>query len=438
MSFRCIVMGAAGRDFHDFQTFFVSHPDFRVVCFTAEQIPYIDQRSFPRSLAGPGYEEDIPIYNEGRLEELIRAHKVEFVFLSYSDLAHADVMHKACRVQAAGASFALLGPNHTMLHSDKPVVAVTAVRTGAGKSPISQLIAGHLVKGGRRAGVLRHPMPYGDLEKQAVQRFATADDLDLHECTVEEREEYAPYVERGLTIFAGVNYAGILAAAEAESDVILWDGGNNDTPFVRPKLWIAVLDALRPGHEVSFYPGETNFRGADVLVINKVDQQHDPRELQDMLGRIAAIRPDATVITAALEVVGDETLVRGKRVLVIEDGPTTTHGGMAYGAGHVFARRAGAAELIDPRPHAVGSIAETLAKYPHVTEILPAMGYSDEQRADLAETIRRARPDVVIDASPARVAKLLKIDLPLVQVDYRFAQRSGPPLLDLVEQAIRG
>jgi len=436
MSFRCIVMGAAGRDFHDFQTFFVSHPDFRVVCFTAEQIPYIDQRSFPRSLAGRGYEEDIPIYNEGRLEELIAKHDIDFVFLAYSDLHHADVMHKAARVQAAGASFGLLGPKHTMLKSTKPVIAVTAVRTGAGKSPISQLIAGHLVRGGRPAGVLRHPMPYGDLEKQAVQRFATAADLDEHECTVEEREEYAPYVERGLVIFAGVNYAGILAAAEAESDVILWDGGNNDTPFVKPKLWIAVLDALRPGHEVAYYPGETNFRGADVLVVNKVDQA-DPRELQAMLDRIAALRPDATVLTADLAVVADETQIAGKRVLVIEDGPTTTHGGMAFGAGHVAARRAGAAALIDPRPHAVGSIAAMFEKYPHVTEVLPAMGYSDEQRADLAETIRRANPDVVVDASPARVARLLKIDLPVVQVDYRFDQRSGPPLLDLVEAAIR-
>lgn len=437
MSFRCIVMGAAGRDFHDFQTFFRSHPDFRVLCFTAEQIPFIDQRKFPKSLAGPDYDEDIPIYNEGRLEELIHEYRAEFVFLSYSDLPHAEVMHKASRVQAAGASFVLLGPNHTMLESTKPVVAVTAVRTGAGKSPISQLVAGHLVKGGRRAGVLRHPMPYGDLEKQAVQRFATEADLDDHECTVEEREEYAPYVERGLVIFAGVNYQGILDAAEGESDVILWDGGNNDTPFVRPKLWIAVLDALRPGHEVGFYPGETNFRAADVLVVNKVDQA-DPAELDRMMSRIAAERPDAAVITAELAVVADEDAIRGKRVLVIEDGPTTTHGGMAFGAGHVVARRAGAAELVDPRPHAVGSIAATLAKYTHVTEILPAMGYSDEQRADLAETVRRAAPDVVVDASPARVARLLGIDLPVVEVDYRFSQRSGPDLLDLVEAAIKG
>jgi len=435
MSFPCIVMGAAGRDFHDFQTFFRSHPDFRVVCFTAEQIPFIDQRKFPRSLAGPDYDADIPIYNEGRLEEMIHEHDVEFVFLSYSDLPHAEVMHKASRVQAAGASFVLLGPNHTMLHSDKPVVAVTAVRTGAGKSPISQLLAAHLVKGGRRAGVLRHPMPYGDLERQRVQRFATEADLTDHECTVEEREEYAPYVERGLTIFAGVDYASILAAAEAESDVILWDGGNNDTPFVRPRLWIAVLDALRPGHEVGYYPGETNYRAADVLVVTKVDQA-DPGQLDTMLSRIAVERPDAALITAELAVVADEAALAGKRVLVIEDGPTTTHGGMAYGAGYVVARRAGAAELVDPRPFAVGSIAATLAKFPHITEILPAMGYSDQQRADLAETVRRAAPDVVVDASPARVGRLLGITLPLVEVNYRFVQRSGPDLLGLVEQAI--
>ncbi|PKN58946.1 MAG: GTPase [Deltaproteobacteria bacterium HGW-Deltaproteobacteria-14] len=435
MTFRCIVMGAAGRDFHDFQTFFRSHPDFRVVCFTAEQIPFIDQRKFPRSLAGPGYAEDIPIYNEGRLVELIREHQVEFVFLSYSDLPHAQVMHKASIVQAAGASFVLLGPDHTMLQSSKPVIAVTAVRTGAGKSPISQLLAAHLGASGRPAGVLRHPMPYGDLERQRVQRFATAADLDSHECTVEEREEYAPYVERGLVIFAGVDYASILAAAEAESDVILWDGGNNDTPFVRPTLWIAVLDALRPGHEVGYYPGETNYRAADVLVVNKVDQA-DPAELDRMLSRIAADRPDAALITADLGVVADEAALKGKRVLVIEDGPTTTHGGMAFGAGYVLARRAGAAELVDPRPFAVGSIARTLEKYPHITEILPAMGYSDEQRADLAETVRRAAPDVVVDASPARVGRLLGVTLPVVEVDYHFVQRSGPDLLGLVDAAL--
>ena len=435
MPFRCIVMGAAGRDFHDFQTFFRSHPDFRVVCFTAEQIPFIDQRKFPRSLAGPDYAEDIPIYNEGRLVELIREHRVEFVFLSYSDLPHAEVMHKASIVQAAGASFVLLGPDHTMLQSSKPVIAVTAVRTGAGKSPISLLLAAHIGASGRPAGVLRHPMPYGDLERQRVQRFASAADLDSHECTVEEREEYAPYVERGLTIFAGVDYASILAAAEAESDVILWDGGNNDTPFVRPRLWIAVLDALRPGHEVGYYPGETNYRAAHVLVVNKVDQA-DPVELDRMLSRIAADRPDAALITADLGVVADEAALKGKRVLVIEDGPTTTHGGMAFGAGHVVARRAGAAELVDPRPFAVGSIARTLEKYPHITEILPAMGYSDEQRADLAETVRRAAPDVVVDASPARVGRLLGVTLPVVEVDYHFVQRSGPDLLGLVDAAL--
>lgn len=435
MPFRCIVMGAAGRDFHDFQTFFRSHPDFRVVCFTAEQIPFIDQRKFPRSLAGPDYAEDIPIYNEGRLVELIREHRVEFVFLSYSDLPHAEVMHKASIVQAAGASFVLLGPDHTMLQSSKPVIAVTAVRTGAGKSPISLLLAAHIGASGRPAGVLRHPMPYGDLERQRVQRFATAMDLDRQECTVEEREEYAPYVERGLTIFAGVDYASILAAAEAESDVILWDGGNNDTPFVRPRLWIAVLDALRPGHEVGYYPGETNYRAAHVLVVNKVDQA-DPAELDRMLSRIAADRPDAALITADLGVVADEAALKGKRVLVIEDGPTTTHGGMAFGAGHVVARRAGAAELVDPRPFAVGSIARTLEKYPHITEILPAMGYSDEQRADLAETVRRAAPDVVVDASPARVGRLLGVTLPVVEVDYHFVQRSGPDLLGLVDAAL--
>ncbi len=425
----CIVMGAAGRDFHDFQTFFRAHPEYRVVCFTAEQIPYIDQRSFPRELAGPGYDADIPIHPERQLASLIREHAVELVFLSYSDLAHADVMHKASRVQAAGASFVLLGPGQTQLRSSKPVVAVTAVRTGAGKSPLSQAIAAHLVSTGKRAGVLRHPMPYGDLLRQRVQRFATASDLDLHACTVEEREEYAPYVERGLTVFAGVDYAAILKAAEAESDVILWDGGNNDTPFVRPDLWICVLDALRPGHEVAYYPGETNFRAAGVLIIAKVDGA-EPEALKAIRARIARERPDATVIESDLVLRLDAAAVRGRRALVIEDGPTITHGGMPHGAGAVAARRSDASELIDPRAHAVGSLVQTFASFPHIGPVLPAMGYSDAQRQDLRDTILAAAPDVVVDASPARVGRLLDLELPVVEVSYVFAQRSGPDAPD--------
>ncbi len=433
--FRCIIMGAAGRDFHDFQTFFRAHPEFRVVCFTAEQIPYIDQRTFPKSLAGPDYDQDIPIYPEARLDELIDKHDVELVFLAYSDLAHPDVMHKASRVQAAGASFALLGPRHTQLISTKPVLAVTAVRTGVGKSPLSQAVVEDLVGRGKRVGVLRHPMPYGDLERQAVQRFATAEDLDTHECTIEEREEYQPYIERGLVIFAGVDYEAILRTAEAESDIILWDGGNNDTPFVKPDLWITMVDALRPGHEVAYYPGETNFRAADLLVISKVDNA-TAEDLAGIRERIAELNPKAAVAEIGLDIVIDGDAIRGKRVLAIDDGPTITHGGMAYGAGSVAAEQHGAAELIDPKPHAVGSVAATYAKYTHIGPVLPAMGYSDEQRAELAETIRRAAPEVIVDGSPARVGRLLGLEIPVIELRYVLAQRSGADILTTVAKAL--
>ena len=436
-TFRCIIMGAAGRDFHDFQTFFRDRPGFRVVCFTAEQIPFISARSFPKVLAGPGYDSDIPIYDESALPGLIAEHDIDFVFLSYSDLAHADVMHKASIVQAAGASFGLLGPKHTQLDPTRPVISVTAVRTGAGKSPISQAITRHLTATGRRVGVLRHPMPYGELSRQIVQRFATLEDLDRHECTVEEREEYAPYVEQGLVIFAGVDYGQILTAAEAESDVILWDGGNNDTSFVRSGLRIVIVDALRPGHEVGWYPGETNFRSADVIVVSKVDGA-DEATMAVIRERIAAIRPEAAVIEAGLEVeTEDPAAIAGRRVLVIEDGPTVTHGGMAYGAGWVAARAAGAGEIIDPRPGAVGTVAEAFANYPHLEAVLPALGYSADQRAEMAETIRRAEPDVVVDASPAGIARSIDIDVPVVRIRYRFAPRTGPDLLALVDAYLK-
>ncbi|PIE15968.1 MAG: GTPase [Proteobacteria bacterium] len=435
--FRCIIMGAAGRDFHDFQTFFRAHPEFRVACFTAEQIPYIDQRTFPKSLAGPDYDEDIPIFPEARLDELIAEHDVELVFLAYSDLHHRDVMHKASRVQAAGASFALLGPRHTQLASTKPVLAVTAVRTGAGKSPLSLAVAEDLVARGERVGVIRHPMPYGDLDKQAVQRFATNDDLDRHACTIEEREEYQPYIERGLVIFAGVDYEAILRAAEAESDVILWDGGNNDTPFIKPDLWVTVVDALRPGHEVAYYPGETNLRAADLLVISKVDAA-EPEALAGIRARVARLNPTAEVVEVGLDIVVDGDAIRGKRVLAIDDGPTITHGGMAFGAGSVAAEEHGAAALIDPKPFAVGSVAATYAKYTHIGPVLPAMGYSDDQRAELAETIRRAAPELIVDGSPARVSRLLGLDIPTVELRYVLAQRTGDDLFETIASRLKG
>ena len=435
--FDCIIMGAAGRDFHDFQTFFRTHPDFRVRCFTATQIPFIDERRFPKELAGDDYNEDVPIHLEAELPDLIERYGAQFVFLSYSDLAHVDVMHKASLVQACGASFVLLGPDHTQLRSKRPVLSVTAVRTGAGKSPISQAIAAHLVGRGHRVGCLRHPMPYGDLRKQAVQRFASVEDLDQHDCTVEEREEYEPYVARGLIIFAGVDYARILEAAEAESDLILWDGGNNDMPFVRSDLRIVVADALRAGHELSFYPGETNFRSADVLVINKVGAA-TAEQLMTVRRHAAVHAPKAIVIESDLAVnVAEPEAIRGRRVLVIEDGPTTTHGHMPSGAGMIAAQRYGAREIVDPRPFAVGSVKKAYDAYPHMAAVLPALGYSDEQRRELAETIAQAAPDVVIDASPARIERVLELHIPVVTVTYAFDQKSGPPLLGLVDDMVK-
>lgn len=430
--FNCIIMGAAGRDFHDFQTFFQNNPQFHVRAFTATQIPFIDARSFPKQLAGPHYEHDIPIIPEEQLPELIEEHAVDFVFLSYSDLPHEQVMHKAALVQSCGASFALLGPRHTQLRSSKPVIAVTAVRTGAGKSPLSQFLARDLTQNGHRVGVIRHPMPYGDLTRQQVERFATPDDLDRYNCTVEEREEYEPYVEQGLTIFAGVNYSAILSAAEAESDVILWDGGNNDFSFIRPDLSIVVADALRPDHETTFYPGETNFRAANVIVINKVLKA--PSKNIDLIrNNITQLNPNAVVIEADLQITLDNPeQVAGKKVLVVEDGPTLTHGGMPYGAGTLAAQKHNAAELIDPRPCAVGTIADAFQIFPHMQNVLPALGYSKQQCEELSQTIHAAQPDLVVDASPARLDRLLNLTIPLVRVRYQFQQTSGPSIQELV------
>jgi predicted GTPase len=439
MPFRCIIMGAAGRDFHDFQTFFRDHHEFRVVAFTAAQIPFIEARAFPRELAGPRYPSDIPIHPESELPRLIRELTADFVFLAYSDLSYAEVMHKASLVQAEGAGFALLGPRQTQLVSARPVISVTAVRTGAGKSPIAQAVARDLASRGVRAAVLRHPMPYGDLRRQAVQRFADEADLARADCTIEEREEYEPYVEAGLVVFAGVDYRAILAAAEREAEVILWDGGNNDYAFVRPDLSIVVADALRPGHETSFHPGETNVRMADVVVVSKVSGA--PAEAVAAVRRsVQLLAPRAHLVEADLAIAVERPeRIAGRRVLVVEDGPTVTHGGMSHGAGLVAARRCGAAEVIDPRPFAVGTIAEAYARYPHMGPILPALGYSSEQRAELVETIARSRPDLVLDASPSRLERFLDLRVPVVRVGYRFEQLSGPPLLGLVaEVAERG
>jgi predicted GTPase len=431
-AYNCLIMGAAGRDFHNFQTFFRERPEFRVRAFTAAQIPFIELRVFPRCLAGPLYDSDIPIYPESQLPDLIRRLEIDFVFLAYSDLSHEEVMHKASLVQACGASFSLLGPRHTQLATRQPVIAVTAVRTGAGKSPLSQFLAKEITSRGPRVGILRHPMPYGDLQRQAVERLTNFEDLQRFECTVEEREEYEPYLEAGLTVFAGVDYAQILARAEAEADILLWDGGNNDFSFLCPTVSICVVDALRPGHETTYYPGETNLRMADVIVINKVGQA-DARDLAAIRNRIATFRSEAIVIESDLEVAAsDPALIGGKRVLVVEDGPTLTHGGMSYGAGTIAARRFGARELVDPRATAVGSIADAYQQYPHLHNVLPALGYSDQQRRELAETIEASGAEVVVDASPCRLDRLLNLSLPMVRVRYRFAQLSGPPLVENV------
>jgi predicted GTPase len=426
--FNCIIIGAAGRDFHDFRTFFIDHPEFRVCAFTATQIPYIAQRSYPRALAGDAYDADIPIYDEQELPGLIAGLNIDFVFFAYSDLPHIEVMHKASIVQAAGASFVLLGPKQTMLKSSKKVVSITATRTGAGKSPLTQWLALALREAGMRAITLRHPMPYGNLGRQAVQRFADPADLDYHNCTIEEREEYEPYVRQGLVIFAGVDYQAVLRAAEDEADIILWDGGNNDFPFLEPDLSIVVSDALRAGHGLDYYPGETNFRSADILVINKIADAA-PADIEKILALKGELNPTAELVQSDLEVsLDDPDLIRGKRVLIVEDGPTVTHGGMAYGAGWVAAQKYAVAEIIDPRPFAVGSILETCERYQHLRQVLPAMGYSEQQRAELKATIEASNADVVINASPASIPELLELSLPVAQVRYRFVQRSGVDL----------
>ena len=431
----CIVMGAAGRDFHVFLSFLKGNENFRVKAFTATQIPFITERKFPQSLAGPGYDDDIPIYDESELTRLIHAHDIDFVFFAYSDISHAEVMHKASLVQAAGASFIMAGPEHTQLASDKPVVSITATRTGAGKSPLTQYLARYLTDRGKRVAVIRHPMPYGNLQMQAVQRFATADDLDEQDCTIEEREEYAPYVDMGIPIYAGVDYRGILNASSKEADIVLWDGGNNDFSFIRPDLDIVVVDALRAGHEIDYFPGEVNFRRADLLVISKV-RSAAPGAVEGIRERAKSLNPDADICTAGLKVlVDDPAPMAGNKVLVVEDGPTVTHGGMAFGAGTVAAKRHGAI-AVDPRPYAVGTIADTYAAYPHMGAILPAMGYSEKQRDSLARTIRACAEAegiaCVVNGSPARLERVIELDVPLVRVSYRFEQLDGQPIEERV------
>jgi predicted GTPase len=425
-----LILGAAGRDFHNFNVVFRQNLDYQVVAFTATQIPDIAGRRYPAALSGRLYPDGIPIFEEKDLESLIADYSVDVVVFSYSDISHQNLMHLASRTAAAGADFWLLGTEHTQVASKVPVISVCAVRTGCGKSPVSRLVADEIRKHGRKPVVIRHPMPYGDLAVQAVQRFATLQDLDLQQCTIEEREEYEPHICEGTVVYAGVDYEKILREAEHEADVILWDGGNNDTPFYKSDLEIVVVDPHRPGHELAYYPGEVNLRRADVLIINKVDtaQQND---IETVRQNIRIHNPDATVCEMACRVSLDNPeLVRGKRVLVVEDGPTLTHGEMPYGAGVVAARQCGATELVDPRPYAVGSIRGTFERYQHLNSLLPAMGYSDMQRHELEETIRRTPCDLVIVATPIDLARTIKIDRPSLRVTYQVEELTTPSLSD--------
>lgn len=433
---RTIIAGAAGRDFHDFNTVFRNDESHRVVAFTATQIPNIEGRLYPPALSGPLYPEGIPIHPESELTELIRDHEVDEVVFSYSDVSHEYVMHLASKVLAAGAGFRLLSPRATMLKSSKPIISVCAVRTGSGKSQTSRKVLDVLKNelGFKHVVAVRHPMPYGDLAAQAVQRFASHADMDAAQCTIEEREEYEPYVDRGAVIFAGVDYEAILRKAEEEADVIIWDGGNNDLPFYRPDFHIVVVDPHRPGHELRYHPGEANLRMADAVVINKIDTA-DSAGVNTVLSNIRAVNPSAVVIRGASPLsVEDPDGIRGKRVLVIEDGPTLTHGEMAYGAGVVAAQQFGAAEIVDPRPYAVRTIADTYRKYPTTGAILPAMGYGKEQIADLEETINRTPVDMVIIATPIDLGRLVDIDKPNQRVRYDLQEIGRPDLADLLKE----
>jgi len=431
---RVIIMGAAGRDFHNFNSYFRDNPDYRVVAFTATQIPNIEERRYPSELAGELYPDGVPIYPEADLSDLIKHHQVDQVVFSYSDVAHEYVMHKASQVLAVGADFRLMGAGSTVFESTRPVVAVCAVRTGCGKSQTTRHVCDVLQQLGHTVVVVRHPMPYGDLAAQAVQRFATYEDLDHHECTIEEREEYEPHIDRGVVVYAGVDYEPILRQAEEEADVVVWDGGNNDLPFYRPDLFIVVADPHRPGHELRYHPGEANLRAADVVVINKVDTA-DPEGIAQVRESIYAVNPGAAVVEAASPIfVHAPELIRGKRVLVIEDGPTLTHGEMAYGAGVVAARRFNAAALVDPRPYAVRSIAATFEKYPHVGPLLPAMGYGDDQIRDLEETINATDCDLVLSATPIDLRRILKVRRPMDRVRYELQVIGRPTLEEILTQ----
>jgi predicted GTPase len=432
-----VIVGAAGRDFHNFNVAFRDREDVEVVAFTATQIPDIEGRTYPAQLAGKRYPDGIPIVPEEELSELVRRERVDEVVFAYSDVTHEHVMHVGSISLAAGADYRLLGPRSTELASKKPVVAICAVRTGSGKSQTTRHVAALLRAAGMHVAVLRHPMPYGDLVKQAVQRFERYEDLDAADATIEEREEYEPHIAEGNIVFAGIDYAAILAQAEEEADVLVWDGGNNDTPFLTPDLHIVVCDPHRPGHELRYHPGEANLRMADVCLVNKVDTAA-PENVETVLESIRTVNPRAEVVRAASPFVveNDTHQIAGKRVLAVEDGPTLTHGDMAYGAAVLAAKQHGAAALVDPRPFAVGSIKETLAKYPHVTELLPAMGYGRQQMEELRETIARSDAELVLIGTPIDLRRVIELDKPALRVTYRLQELGEPTLADIL--AARG
>ena len=430
---RVLIAGAAGRDFHNFNVVYRDRPEYEVVAFTATQIPNIDDRRYPAELAGSLYPEGIPILPESALEQLVREHEIDSVVFAYSDVTHEHVMHVGSRALAAGASYHLISPTHTMIASSKPVVAVCAVRTGSGKSQTTRHVARLLRDDGKRVAVLRHPMPYGDLAAQAVQRFERYEDLEAAEATIEEREEYEPHLAEGNLVFAGIDYERILRAAEQEADVVLWDGGNNDTPFIKPDLHIVVVDPHRPGHELRYHPGETNLRMADVCVVNKIDSASQ-EGIDAVLTSIHDNTTNARVVLAAspFDVEGDAEEILGKRVLAIEDGPTLTHGEMTYGAAVLAAKQHGAAELVDPRPFAVGTIAETFEQYPNVGTLLPAMGYGRKQMEDLRETIERSDAELVLIGTPIDLRRLIDIDKPALRVTYKLQEVGEPTLKDVL------
>jgi predicted GTPase len=429
MKRRVIIMGAAGRDFHNFNVYFRDNADYEVVAFTATQIPDIEGRTYPKELAGRLYPSGIPIHAEDELVKLIAEHKADIVVFSYSDVSNQYVMERSALVNAAGADFMLLGPKSTMVLPKKPLISITAVRTGSGKSQTTRRVCDILKAKGRKLAVIRHPMPYGDLVKQEVQRFETYADLDQHECTIEEREEYEPHIENGTVVYAGVDYEKILRAAEKEADVVIWDGGNNDFSFYKPDLSIVVVDPHRAGHELLYYPSAVNVRMADVIVINKVDTAALD-DIQFLRDNVMQLNPHAIVIEAASPIqVDNPALTRDKRVLVIEDGPTLTHGGMEYGAGVLAARRFGAAEIIDPRPYTVDSISATYRKYPKIGHLLPAMGYGDKQIRDLQKTVDKVDCDAVVIGTPIDLGRLLKFKVPATRVRYEL-QEIGLPNLE--------